>query len=263
MKYPAAPGSGGRLAGKRAVVTGAGSGIGRATAERFAAEGARVAAVDVDAAAAARTADVILRSGGEAVAATADVSVESEIAMAVARAAEDWGGLDVVIANAAVEPADTDAAVDELDAAVWMRVLEVNLTGVYLTCKHGVRALLASGGGAVVCTASPTGLYGLAPGEDAYSASKAGVYGLIRVMASDYARRNIRVNGVMPGFVDTPLTRAVVQDEALRREALRAVPLGRVARPEEISAVMTFLASDEASYVTGAVWAVDGGMTAV
>jgi NAD(P)-dependent dehydrogenase (short-subunit alcohol dehydrogenase family) len=263
VKYPAAPGSGGRLAGKRAVVTGAGSGIGRATAERFAAEGARVAAVDVDAAAAARTADVILRSGGEAVAARADVSVESEIAMAVARAAEDWGGLDVVIANAAVEPADTDAAVDELDTAVWMRVLEVNLTGVYLTCKHGVRALLASGGGAVVCTASPTGLYGLAPGEDAYSASKAGVYGLIRVMASDYARRNIRVNGVMPGFVDTPLTRAVVQDEALRREALRAVPLGRVARPEEISAVMTFLASDEASYVTGAVWAVDGGMTAV
>ena len=263
MKNAAASGSGGRLAGKRALVTGAGSGIGRATAGRFAAEGASVAVVDVDAAAAGRTADAIVMSGGRALVATADVSVESEIAAAVARAAKEWDGLDIVIANAAVEPVEADAAVDELATEVWTRVLEVNLTGVYLTCKHGVRELLASGGGAVVCTASPTGLYGLAPGEDAYSASKAGVYGLIRVMASDYAGRHIRVNGVMPGFVDTPLTRAVVDDDARRRAALRAVPLGRVARPEEIAAVMTFLASDEASYVTGAVWAVDGGMTAV
>jgi len=146
----------------------------------------------------------------------------------------------------------------ELD--VWRETIDVNLTGIFLTCKHGLRALLAQGGGAVVCTCSPTGLFGCAPAYDAYSASKAGVYGLVRVLAADYAPA-IRVNGVVPGYTDTPMTSWVTPDE--HEALLRTIPMRRAGRADEVAAVMSFLASDEASYTTGAVWAADGGMTAI
>jgi 3-oxoacyl-[acyl-carrier protein] reductase len=180
----------------------------------------------------------------------------------VAAAVEAWGGLDAVVANAAIEPAGEDTRAHELDLAVWRRVIEINLTGAFLTCKHGIRALLAAGGGAVVCTASPTGLLGIAPDETAYSAGKAGVIGLVRTLAAAYAADGIRVNAVVPGVTDTRLAHPYLDEPASRAELRWRVPLARPATPDEVAAVIAFLAGDESSYVTGALYPVDGGLTA-
>jgi 3-oxoacyl-[acyl-carrier protein] reductase len=252
---------GGRLDGKRAIVTGAGSGIGRAAAVRFAEAGAKVGLVDINEGKATETASQISDVGCESLVLVADVTREDAVEGAVGRVVESWGGLDVVVANAAVLLAGQDDRVDRLELAVWRHTLDVNLTGAFLTCKHGIRALLATGGGSVVCTASPTALYGSAPGITAYSTSKAGVYGLIRATAAAYAADGIRVNGVIPGYTKTPMNDYVGEEQ--HRKLLRTVPLGRQGLPEEAAEVMLFLVSDQAAYVTGAVWAADGGMTAI
>ena len=249
------------VVGKRTLITGAASGIGRAVAIRFAAEGARVALLDRNRGNLEAVAGEIKASEGESLAIPTDVSVEADVAAAVDQVVAAWGGLDAVIGVAGIELVETN--VHELDLSVWQRTIDTNLTGMFLTCKHGIRALLASGGGSVVLTGSPTGLFGFAVGQTAYSASKAGVHGLGRVVANEYASQNIRLNIVVPGFIDTPINAAFMKDTAAVAEFTRGIPLRRAGQPDEVAGMFVWLVSDEASYATGGLFMVDGGATAV
>jgi NAD(P)-dependent dehydrogenase (short-subunit alcohol dehydrogenase family) len=248
------------LAGKRAVVTGAASGIGKAIAKCFHEEGAAVALLDRHEEA-LTSFRATLAGGPKTSLHVVDVSVETQVAAAFEEAAGQLGGLDTVVANAGVQLFGRDAPVDELELDAWQLTIDVNLTGMFLTCKYGVKELLRGGGGSVICLGSPTGLRGTASRFHAYSTSKAASFGLARVMAADYAPRGIRVNTLVPGFTDTPLVSVIMDDDDARNRILRRVPMGRPGRPEEVAAVAVFLASDRASFVTGATYIADGGET--
>lgn len=252
-----------RLLGKRAIITGGGSGIGRGAALKLAEEGARVAVLDIDLEAARRTAEIIEEVGGSALALRVNVADETQVAEVVTEAERQFGGLDSVIANAGVMLFGRDTIATELDLQTWQQSIDVNLTGMFLTCKHGLRALLRNGGGSVVITSSPTGQLGCAPTFTAYSTSKSGTYGLMRILAVDYASRGIRVNAVLPGTTNSPLVATLMENPATRAEFLAKIPMGRAAEPREIGNIIAFLASDEAAYVTGAAWYADGGLSAI
>lgn len=252
-----------RLEGKRALITGSGSGIGRGAAIKLAEEGAAVGVLDVDLAAAERVAGEIRAAGGRALALRADIRREAEIEAAVTQAEKAFGGLDTLVANAGVMLFGRDTIATELDLATWQQTVDVNLTGMFLSCKLGLRSLLRNGGGSVVITGSPTGTHGCAPTFTAYSSSKAGTYGLMRILAVDYVKKNIRVNAVLPGTINSPLVNTLMEDPAMRKEFLGKIPMGRPGEPREVGNVIAFLASDEASFVTGAAWYADGGLTAV
>lgn len=253
----------GRFARKRGIVTGASKGIGRSAAIRFAAEGAKVGLIARGRAGLEQVADIIRRAGGECLVLPADCSVEEQIQGAIDRAAATWGGLDIVVSNAAVELPDQDARVDKLELAAWNKLITNNLNGQFLTCKHGVRHLLASGGGAVICVGSNCGYLGMAMNEPAYSASKGGIFAMVRVMAYDYARLNIRVNMVIPGFIDTPMNDYVMKDAELLRYWSNQIPIGRAGTADECASAILWLASDEASYCVGTALTVDGGQSAI
>ncbi len=251
------------LDGKRAVISGAAKGIGAAAAECFAREGARVALLDVDASGLREVAGSISAAGGEAMVLECDVSEETQVASAFVAVTEAWGGLDAAVVNAAIFLNGEDAPAHALELSVWRHTIDVNLTGAFLVAKHATRAMLDGGGGSIIFTGSATGMLGVSPGFDAYSASKGGVHGLMRVMAVDYAPYGIRVNAVIPGFTDTPSTAFLMTDDAAREGLLNVIPMARPGRPNEVAEVMAFLASDRTPYVTGSFYHCDGGITAV
>jgi len=251
----------GRLEGKVALVTGAGSGIGKVAAERFAAEGAAVVVADLAVAEAESVAAGIADSGGTARAVEVDVADESQTEAMVAATVSSYGGLHVLLNNAGIFP-DDDGGVRDTPPATWQRVMEVNLKGVWLGCRAAIPAMLESGGGSIVNVASFVALMGAATAQVAYTASKGGVLALTREVAVEYARRGIRANALCPGPIETPLLAELLSDPARRARRLVHIPIGRFGRPEEIAAAALFLASDESSFVTGSALVVDGGITA-
>jgi len=259
-----------RLQGKVAIITGAGSGLGRASALRFAREGSRVLCADIDAAAAMGVAAEIVADGGVALGLGVDVTRMDDTQLMADEAVRAFGGIDVLFANAGVAGV---GSVTSTTLDTWERVIRVNLTGVWLCCKAVVPAMQARGGGSIISQSSISGLVGFS-GILPYAAAKAGVIGLTRQAAVEYAADRIRFNAVCPGTVVTPLVVRTYEerggiatsagqsvDEAMRLNAAR-YPLGRLGTPDDIAGMAVFLASDEAAWITGAVFTVDGGYTA-
>ena len=254
-------GMGKRLEGKAAFITGAASGIGRQSALRFAAEGALVAVVDVDADGAAAVANEVGGAGGKAMALRADVSSEDEVATAVADAEEAFGRLDVVFNNAGIMHSD-DGDAEATEETVWDLTMDINLKGVWFGCRHGIPALRRSGGGSIINTASFVALVGAATPQLAYTASKGAVLAMTRELSVIHARENIRVNALCPGPLRTELLMSFLDTEEKRQRRLVHVPMGRFGEASEIAEAALWLASDESSYVTGTDFSVDGGLTA-
>jgi NAD(P)-dependent dehydrogenase (short-subunit alcohol dehydrogenase family) len=246
-----------RLAGKIALVTGAGSGIGRAVALRFAREGARVACADIVAEAGRETAKLIAEAGGQSVAVSLNVTDPADCERAVRETVDAFGRLTTLVNAAGVRGEKRDAAPPPEE---WRRVVEVNLTGTYLVSRAALPALAAADQGAITNIAS---IYGLVGGSlsPAYAAAKGGVVNLTRQMALEWAPR-VRVNCVCPGVIETPMTAPLLADPAFREAAVRRHPLGRLGRPEDVAAAILYLSSDEAAFITGVALPVDGGYTA-
>ena len=256
-----------RLQDKVALITGAGSGIGRETALLFAREGAKVVAVDIDEAAGRATVDAIRDGGGgsdggaRASFVRADVSEADECRAMIGAAEEAFGRLDVLFNNAGISHPDDDDAVSTSED-VWDLTFRINAKGVFLGCKYGIPALRRAGGGSIINTASFVALLGAATPQLAYTASKGAVLALTRELAVVHAREGIRVNALCPGPLQTELLMKYLDTEAKKQRRLVHVPMGRFGRADEIARAALYLASDDASFVTGTEFTVDGGITA-
>jgi NAD(P)-dependent dehydrogenase (short-subunit alcohol dehydrogenase family) len=250
-----------RLKDKVALITGAGSGIGRETALLFAGEGARIVVVDINDAGGQETVSQVEAGGGQAIYVRADISKAADCEAMVRAAEETYGRLNILFNNAGISHARDDDAVNT-EEEVWDLTMLINLKGVFLGCKYGIPALRRAGGGSIINTASFVALLGAATPQLAYTASKGGVLSMTRELAVIHARENIRVNALCPGPLHTELLMKYLDTDAKKQRRLVHIPMGRFGEAKEIARAALYLASDESSFVTGATFTVDGGITA-
>jgi NAD(P)-dependent dehydrogenase (short-subunit alcohol dehydrogenase family) len=253
--------SGTRLQGKVALITGAGSGIGREASLLWASEGASIVAVDIDRTSAQHTADAVQSTAGRAVAVQADVARAQDSERMIAAAESEFGKLNILFNNAGIMHSQDDDAVST-DEAVWDLTMNINAKGVFFGCKYGIPALRRAGGGAIVNTASFVAVLGAATPQVAYTASKGAVLALTRELAVVHARENIRVNALCPGPLKTEMLMKFLDTDEKKQRRLVHIPIGRFGEAKEIARAALFLVSDDASYVTGTEFLVDGGITA-
>lgn len=252
-----------RLSGKVTVVTGAAVGLGRAIAARFAHEGAVVIAADTNESDGESVIEGLKREGCTATFVRTDVSDEASVKLLFDKIQSEFERVDVLYNNAAVLLYERDLPVHELSVDVWDYVMKINLRGAFLCTKYAIPYMLKYGSGSIVNLGSPTGMRGCAPKLTAYGTSKAAIIGLTRAAAAAYGQQHIRVNSIVPGTMDTPMNRVLLNDRAISNQFKNAVPLGRLGVPQDIEGLAVFLASDESAYCTGGLYMCDGGLTAV
>ena len=250
-----------RLAGKVALITGGGNGMGREASLLFAREGASVMVADAVSEGARATVEAVGAAGGTAAFVVADVSDAAAAEAMVAATMDRFGRLDLLYNNAGVFPAD-DGGVLDTPESTWDRVMDVNVKGVWLGCRYGIPAMLESGGGSIVNVASFVAIVGAATAQIAYTTSKGGVLSMTREIAVEWARRGIRANALCPGPIETPMLAELMSDPERRARRIVHIPMGRLGRADELAKAALFLASDDSSFMTGAALVVDGGITA-